>query len=74
MMQSALTFFILSFIDGLVQLPIVQPPLVNKQSHPAAQIYLPPLSLSELIYMFYLLLPLFLWPPLFELLRGSAQA
>lgn len=47
MSLSALTFFISSFIDDLVQLPITQPPLVNKQSHPAVLLQ-PPKSFPSL--------------------------
>lgn len=65
MRQSTLTFLILSFLDGLVQLPITQPPLVNRRSHPimfscCTNILPPPPQtlLSDLICRLRLLLSL----------------
>lgn len=45
MRESDLTFFILSFTYGLVQLPITQPALVDKQSHPVVSSSSPHFSL-----------------------------
>lgn len=74
MRQSDLTFFILSFIDDLVQLPITQPAPVDNQSHPVISSNCSNLpSPSALWSCLWLNLP-----PLFPLpsclLRGPAQA
>lgn len=58
----ALTFFILSFIDDLVQLPITQPPLNNLSEFPLSSVSLfyaaVFLSQSDSLLCFYLLLSL----------------
>lgn len=75
--QSALTFFMLS-LDGLVQLPIIQTPLLDTNlthsSPPAAQKFPPLWSYLSGFFLFFVFFKIWSSPPLFGLLRDPAQA